>query len=401
MKKVLIGLVPMFRLYKGNGDIMRVLLWGVYSPWTVNFVEYFLLKNNHEVWILNRSNNKEYKKYIDFYKENGIHLIEVPKVVPEVYENRNILRDWHNHFLLLKEIIKSGPYDLINMQYVECLDLFDVVLLKYVMRTKLILSYWGSDLLRIPKEKILSVGKFVKHADFVTFDNIDLEMVFKRTYKWEKQMPSKVLLFGLPILDSIVQNNKNAEKIREKWNIPEDKIVIAIGYNGIPEQQHKKVLSVIEKLDDCYKEKMVLLLQMSYGGTRQYRRSVVTRAKKTGSEYIDIQHFLTNEEVAELRIITDIYINAQITDAFSGSVCENLFSNTLLINARWLRYKELELYGFKYLEFNEINEIDHLIKKAFEHEIDTSMNRELIWKLRSWKYCAPKWEKVYRSVCKN
>lgn len=384
----------------------KVLLWGVYSPWTMNFVEYFLLENDYEVWVLHRGNKKEYDKFIDFYREKGIHLIEVPKVVSEVHdqrENKSFFKICYSHFLLLKAVIKSGPFDLINMQYVEYLDLADVVILKYMMKKKLILSYWGSDLLRIEKKKLLRMGIFAKHADFVTFDNKDLENKFKRIYKWAKKMPLKTVFFGLPVLDIIDRKYKsgNEKSVREKWGISEDKIVIAIGYNGIPEQQHKKVLGVIKHLEDCYKEKIVLLLQMSYGGTKEYRRSVITAVKKTGCEYIDVQKFLTNDEVAELRIVTDIYINAQVTDAFSGSVCENLFCNTLVINARWLRYKEFETYRFKYFEFEKIDEINYLIKEAMQQKADLSINRELVWKLRSWKHCSVEWEKIYRKIVEN
>ena len=140
---------------------------------------------------------------------------------------------------------------------------------------------------------------------------------------------------------------------------------------------------------------------MSYGGTRGYRNSVIAMAKKVGFECIDIQHFLTNEEVAELRIITDLYINAQVTDAFSGSICENLFSDTVLINARWLRYKEFEMYNFKYLEFENINEINFLIKKAFNQKIDVIGNKQLVWKLRSWEHCSSKWEEIYGKMCEK
>lgn len=385
---------------------MKVLLWGIYSPWTMNFVENFLQKNNYEVWMLNRGNKKEYKEYKKFYEQRGVHLIDVSEIVSEVYDKRkcgNFLKIWYSHFLLLKAVIKSGSYDLINMQYVEYLDLIDVFVLKYILRSKLILSYWGSDLFRIEKSKLSRMRILVNCADFVTFDNKDLEIEFRRIYKRARRIPSKVAFFGLPVLDIIDKKSREEvnDDIRKKWGISENKKVVAIGYSGIPEQQHKKILGVIAKLEDCYKERIVLLIQMSYGGTKEYRSSVVAAAKKTGCEYIDIQHFLTNDEVAELRILTDVYINSQITDAFSGSVCENLFSGTLLINARWLRYKEFETYGFKYLEFKSINEIGGLIKKVLNQKIDVSGNRRLVWNLRSWEHCAPIWKKIYQKMSRN
>lgn len=381
---------------------MKVLLWGIYSPWTLNFVKNFLLKNNCEVWIPNRGDKKWVKEYVETYKNWGVHLIEFPSIVNETYQKgeENSLRVLYSHFLLLKTVIRSGPFDLINMQFVECADLIDVVILKFVLRTKLILSYWGSDLFRVGDSKLNSIGRISRCADFVTFDNADLKLKFEKIYKWSNRIPKKTLMIGLPVLDIIKRKSKDNMKgeIRRKWGIDENKIVIAVGYNGIPQQQHKKVLGVLEKLDDVCKKKIVLLLQMSYGGSRTYRNSVTLTAKRAGFQYIDVQHFLTDDEVAELRILTDIFINAQTTDAFSGSVCEYLFAGAALINAKWLHYKEFDQYDFSYLEFETFKDINEKIKAVLQEKADTEKNKELVWKLRSWEQCAPKWESVYRRM---
>lgn len=383
---------------------MKILLLGcIYSTWTQHFVEDFLLKNNHEVWILNKSTGKEHKQYIDFYKKKNVHFIDCPKIVIDMYDGKiagNCMKNLYACFLQIMTIVKSGHYDLIHLHYVDFPDLIYGVILKYIMREKLVLSYWGSDLLRTEDKTLSFMGKFARFADFITFDNKDLEIKFKTKYKWAQKVSSETILFGLSILDKINKKCKSELpiNIRKHWRIPEDKIVIAVGYNGIPQQQHIAVLRVIDKLDEEYKKKIFLLLQMTYGGTRAYRKQVITEAKKTGCQYMEIQKFLTDDEIADLRIMTDIYINAQKTDAFSGSVCENLFSGTLLINAKWLCYQEFKEHDFKYLEFQNINEINQLVKKAFEQKFDVSENKKLIWKLRSWKYCSLKWEKMYQKV---
>ena len=382
---------------------MKVLLWGIDSPWTINFIKNFLLKNNYEVWVLDRGEKKKSKKLSEFYKEYGIHSIEFPSIITEADDKKeeNFIKFLYIHFLLIKTIIMSGSFDLINMQYVEYADLIDAVIVKFISRTKLVLSYWGSDLLRAEGGKLNSVGKFSKYADFVTFDNVDLELKYKELYKWAGKIPQKTAMLGLPVLDIIKRksDNDSKNKMRKKWGIDEGKIVIAIGYNGIPEQQHKKVLGALEKLDDSYKEKIVLLLQMSYGGSRSYRNSVIIAAKKAGFQYIDVQRFLTDDEVAEIRLLTDVFINAQVTDAFSGSVCENLFAGAVLINAGWLRYNELKKYDFRFWEFKSFNTMNEIVQKALEEKIDVEKNKDLIWKLRSWETCAPKWEKIYRRTC--
>lgn len=332
-------------------------------------------------------------------------MIEFPSIVADLYDKRdnNTFTSLYIRFLLLKTIVKSGPFDLINMQYVDYSDLMDAVILKIILNSKLVLSYWGSDLLRTEKGKLNSAGRFLKYADFVTFDNEDLEFKFKEIYEWTDIIPKRTVMIGLPVLNIIKRNASDdfKEAIRKRWGIDKKKIVIGIGYNGIPAQQHKRVLRVLEKLDEEQKKQIVLLLQMSYGGTRTYKDSVIKVAKKTGIQYIDIQRYLTDDEVAQLRILTDIFINAQSTDAFSGSICEYLFADTVLINAKWLRYKEFEKYQFHYLEFESFNEINYLIEKSLKEKINVEENKELIWKLRSWEYCAPKWKIIYKRMCNH
>ena len=168
-----------FYVAEKDGDEMKILLWGVYSPWTINFVENFLLKNDCEVWILFRGNKREYKDYIEFYKEKRVHLFEFPSLVSEISDGKgrgDFFKTIYARYLQLKVIVNAGPFDLINMQFIYYPDLLDVIILKYLMRTKLILSYWGSDLLRVKESELISKGRYVRHADFITFDSIDLEM---------------------------------------------------------------------------------------------------------------------------------------------------------------------------------------------------------------------------------
>lgn len=383
---------------------MRVLVLGlINSQWTFQFTEKFLRKNSHEVWMVKRGNDYESRKWISLYKKIGVHFIDCTKMAAAIKEakaQRNFILEIYAHLAQLKAIISKGRFDVINMHYVEFQDVKYASILKYLLRSKLIFSYWGSDLLRVDKKLLDSRGMYVRQADYITFDNRDLEFKFMETYAWAHKIPSKTILFGLPVLNIIRDRSKQMteEKIREEWKVPKDKWIVAVGYSATDAHQHIEVLRRIEKLDRETKEKLFILLQMTYGGTPQYIKRVKAAAQKTGCEYRVIQHYLTDEEVADLRIMTDIYVNAQTTDAFSGSVCENLFAETILINAKWLRYQEFKDYDFQYLEFKNMDEIGQLIKIAMEKKLDVSKNRNLVWQLRSWECCTPKWQRMFRNL---
>ncbi len=387
---------------------MKILLLGLmYSEWTRHFVEDCLLKNGYEVWMIYRKDRQgAYKNYVKNYKEKGVHFIKLPKAVNNIpVKQENFLKKLYLHFLLLNTVRKSGNYDLINLQYVGYINLIYAAILKFLTRGKLVLSYWGSDLFRMEDKKLAFLGLFAKKADFVTFDSIDLEAKFRSQYKWASRVPAETVYFGLSILDILKEKCEKSPlaDVREKWGIPKDKTVVAVGYNGIPEQQHLAVLKEIGKLNKKTKEKLFLILQMTYGdgGTKEYHEQVLAAARATGCEYSGIQNFLTDEQVAELRIITDIFINAQTTDAFSGSVSENLFTGTVLMNASWLRYQEFKDYAFKYLEFKSMSEIGTLIERVLASGFDVSGNKELVWQLRSWENCALKWKKIYQGLTRK
>lgn len=387
-------------------ESMKILILGlICSQWTVHFVESCLLDKGYEVWMVRRKNSREDDKYIKVYQQLGIHFINC--IITDIdikngRKNKNYLKVFKAQLEQIKLIKKAGPFDLINLHYVDSDDMIYAPVLKKLTKSKLIFSYWGSDLFRTGDRQLYFRGIFARCADYITFDNKDLQIKFNKVYRWADEVPTEVILFGLSVLDIIKEKYKNQSlsDIRKRWKIPNDKIVVAVGYNGHPQQQHIKILKAIEKMDETARKRIVLLLQMTYGGSKEYRRKVLVEAKKTGCEYREICQFLSDDEVAELRIMTDIYINAQTTDAFSGSVCENLFAGTKLLNASWLRYQEFKEYNFKYWEFNKIEELGQFIKTAMEQEVDCSQNRELIWRLRSWEFCALKWERMFRSLIK-
>ena len=386
------------------GNFMRVLVLGlINSQWTFQFTKTFLQNNNHEVWMVKRGNDNESRKWISQYRQIGVNFIDCTKIVAtmkEVKVQRNFWLEMYAHLAQLKEIVGKGRFDIIHVHYMDLQDVKYAPILKYLTGSKLVYSYWGSDLFRVNKKQLNSRGMIVRQADFITFDNRDLELKFKEIYAWAHKIPSKTILFGLPVLDIIRDRRKQItdEKIREEWKVPKDKQVVAIGYSATDAHQHIKVLKRIEKLDLETRDRLFIVLQMTYGGTAQYIKRVTAAAEKTGCEYRVIRNYLTDEEVADLRIMTDIYINAQMTDAFSGSVCENLFAGTILINAKWLCYQEFKDHDFQYLEFKNMGEIDQLIKLAMGTGIDVSKNKSLVWQLRSWECCEPKWQRIYQSL---
>lgn len=378
----------------------NILIWGsISSQWTLNFINNFLLEDDYEIWIPESRVTDTYRMLVSL---EHVHIIEEDPYVAEWLRNGSkgtILKKIRMYLLQARNAAKYEKYDIVNLHYVEFVNLVQAYSIMRIQKNRLVLSYWGSDLLRCSKKILFLMRMFVNEASFVSFDNNDLMNSFcsnNPKFPGRKEM----IMFGLPILRDIEVTlaKDSKEQLRLKWKVPLDVKVVAVGYSNIPEQQHLQVLSQIARLDDVIKKDMFLLLQMTYGGTAAYRDSVKLRLEQIGIPYLILEEFLTDTEVAELRVITDIYINAQTTDAFSGSVCENLYSGSELINAKWLRYQEFDQYDFSFYEFDSFEQINECLIKAMNTSRDLSNNKQLISKLRSWDALFARWKEAYDGV---
>ena len=83
------------------------------------------------------------------------------------------------------------------------------------------------------------------------------------------------------VLDYITEVQKiySRIEIKEELNIPVDKTIIAIGYCGIPEQQHLRVIQELAALDIKEKNNMCVMLQFMYNTKAGYREQVINSLK--------------------------------------------------------------------------------------------------------------------------
>lgn len=374
-----------------------------HSFWNKNFITNMLQPYGYQIDIfytylgMDRQDN--------FYQGKNIHIYSCPKALVRKKENGSLSSKIHTMLCILYcmmwSIKNRDKYDIVNVQFV---DWIAILCARYLngKKSKLILSYWGSDLLRKSARELRYTLKGVKRADQITFDNLDLKHKFRQTFGAGFDHKLNVAMFGLPILDKIEENKKTRSRnvICKEINLNPEKLVVAVGYAARPDQQHIKVLEQIAKLSQHYKDKIQIVLQLTYPVNKSYTDQLEDYVKKIGCESKLILREMTDSEVADLRIINDIFINAQCTDAFSGTVCENLFSNTLLLNAKWLRYAEFEEHPFKFVEFQNFEEIPDLLGNMIDKYSNTKSgnNERLVWNLRSWEKCRGNWTDIFKDL---
>lgn len=368
---------------------MRILLVApANSSWTVNLIQYFLLPQKAEVFLYPFYGEID-DFFLDFYKKNNIHILarkikENKKKIPFVW------------LFSLKKYVKDYGIDVINLQYVQLEYLFPVSLMKK-SNQRLVLSYWGSDLLRIPKWKLKISSMFLHKVDSITFESGNLEEAFVERYSNKCAGIRHICRFGIPILNEIALSEQKVSKenLRNKFGIKSEKVV-AIGYNALPEQQHLKVIEQIDLLPTELKQKICILLQVNYNiSSKEYVKEVEETAKKTGCEVLAIHSYMNFAQIAEIRRITDIFINSQTTDALAGSVCEVLYAGGILVHGEWLNYSEFKEYDIQYVPYWEFNELADLLSNVLkaDYEIDREKNRAIIEEMRGWDSCGKEWTK--------
>ena len=128
---------------------------------------------------------REDDKYIKVYQQLGVHFIDCIKTDIDIKNGKkykNFLKVFNAQIEQIKLIKKAGPFDLINLHYVDSDDMIYTPVLKKLTKSKLIFSYWGSDLFRAGDRQLFFRGIFARCADYITFDNKDLQIKFKKVY---------------------------------------------------------------------------------------------------------------------------------------------------------------------------------------------------------------------------
>jgi len=367
----------------------KIFLMGpLRSGYVQHFIENVLEPLGLEIYMqIQKKDLIELNGYISEHKINTIKLYEKD----DNLLFRILFWGWFlRAFLNVLAAYKFKPFDYIHIQYVTYKELFiaNYVKTKY---TKCYASFFGSDLLRQSEKYLRKEEKLLGNLSLITADGYTLKKSFDRIFP-DLNVKFQLVAYGVSLLPYIDKYSDDVTYCKQFFSFPLDKKIIAIGYNAIKEQQHDKVLDELISLKN--KSEYYLVFQMSYGEKDNiYLSNLFQQIKNSGFEYKVIEKFLSMDELAKLRIATDIFINAQTTDAFANSFIENLYSKSVIINASWLHYPEIDMFPLYVNEFSNFSEICLLLNKTISSD-KLSWNKKSV-ENRTWDLCKKKWEEIY------
>jgi len=301
----------------------------------------------------------------------------------------------------LRELFNQLPkYDVVSIQFAYYFYSLVINEIKNKGK-KFIVTFWGSDFNKVNFWQKAQLRKIVENADLITTANSALSKQITDRFGVEKSK-FKIARFGLTPLN-------NLKKLRQTLSVDNtkselgllNKFVITIGYNANKIQQHFIIVNELKQIVDKLPNNYLLLFPMTYGfGNHKKHTEKLRKAlNKYNFNYKILDSFLSNEEVAYLRLATDVMIQLQTHDQFSGSMQEHIYSENVIITGDWLPYQALKNVGTYFLEINNFSELnDKLLETIDNFELEKDKcksNSEKIWELSSWERTIDNWINLF------
>lgn len=168
-------------------------------------------------------------------------------------------------------------FDIIHVHLVNMAALRLAISLKN-KATRLIISYWGSDLFRKTDKLLKKQTKYLDKADVITLSTKEMVLKFKSVFGDYFDKKIRSVLFGVSGFEHIckVKKEYNVAECKNMMGMDKNSIAVAVGYNRSPFQQHDKVLERIANLPNEIQEQIQIILQMGYGTVKK-RISIIWR----------------------------------------------------------------------------------------------------------------------------
>lgn len=321
------------------------------------------------------------KKPLIFYVLKYLYNLLI--IIPGIYKF-----NLHKPFQLwiYKSIINH--YDIIELAGVYTEDRLQLAKYAKAKGKKVNMAIWGSDFYGITDYQNDWHKDLFQIADQISMGTKKMRNDFINAYpKYENKVFQAT--GGLTqleklkeILDGKVDKDTSFLDDRAKG-----RVILTIGYTGRTWQQHFYVIDALEKISSKNKDKLFLIIPMTYDANPEYKNYIDNRLSRLGIPYQILEKRLSLEQNLSMRIISDIAICIQNTDALAASVREHIMAGSVFIGGDWLPYTLFLEEGMYFrptsLE-NLSNTIEDVIDNIKEEKRKCQKNTELMYNYSSW-----------------
>lgn len=283
--------------------------------------------------------------------------------------------------------------DVIDIHFVEA------EYSKYILDLpqKIACSLFGSDLYRTNEQQKKQQQAIFERADAIVLSE-NMTPYFEEHFpKIEKKYFFNQ--YGSERLDFI--NDAKGIDSNNSFSFPADKRIVTCGYNGKKEQQHLKIIEELNTLPDLEKQKIHVVFPLTYGLEPSYLVEIENSITKSKLSYCLIQDRLSDKELVELRLLSDISINTQTTDALASSVKESFVANDIMLIGNWLPYSIYKEMGVFYEEISFETLAPTLLSILTNFDdlrVKCTPNAQIIMEFASWDVLIKDWINFYENL---
>lgn len=304
----------------------------------------------------------DYKDLVDKLAE--ICFYDVSSVDWIKYRGLRFLATKYKQIRFFSKFSKDRRYDIINIHFANRYMSFVYKYLR-AMSDNIVITPWGSDLLRRPKEHLDQLSLLYNKADYITIPANSTGQIGEIIMKDFKIGPKKLVgsFWGTDLVDFAIKNGDSIsqEDAKDRFGLS-GQYVITCGYNPQKAQRHKIIIAAIDQKKKQLPDNLTLLFPLNYARNyeilKDYIDEIKDECKKRNLQAVFITDFLSIEDLYKLRMATDMFIHVQTSDAGARSVCEYILCNKKIVHGSWMKYKKFE--AFKPLFYFPVDSLDNL-----------------------------------------
>ena len=376
----------------------------------VRFVRFLKQTNpNVEIVLFSDRHQREFPQEL-FDSINGFIKWKRSNKLPLGIKQFIFINKWINTVSLLSQLFqlsRKRHFDIVNIHFPQYFLSFVMKLLKR-MSTTIVVSPWGSDVLRLGgKRKRRQLAKVFQKADYVTAGlsgDVGKTLINEMKIGESKFHP---LAWGSETIDYINEHisDISTEEAKQKLGLS-GRYVITCGYNAFEEQRHEVMIKTIATIKHQLPDNLTLLFPVTYGysyGTRKkdYVGYLKRLCKESDLSAVFYEEYLSVVDVFNLRQGTDLFIHIQTTDAGNSSLQEYVLCGKKVVHGSWIHYKHLERYEpLFYFPVQDLEHLDEVILNAYHSEnIRVPMEVMDYIRNRGWKAKMKLWNDFFISIC--
>lgn len=264
---------------------------------------------------------------------------------------------------------------------------------------KLNLFIGGSDLYRSDDVGLRYKKCLIDTADLISGETPETIASFTRVYP-EAAFKMKCVIHGVGTIDLIDKVELSRSEICEKYDLPNDGIIVTCGHNANKAHQHMKMINAIKKMPYEVIEKVCFVFPMAYNSVnKEYIDEIKNELESFDVDYRILTRFLNEIEMAEYATISDVMVHVQTTDQLSSTMLEEMYAGSIIIAGSWLPYGSLMDAGIQFETVDNISELAEVLPEVIRElqlkkEICTN-NRAIVRKMFSWDKVIRGWHDAW------